>query len=68
MTRTDKDLMTYIVRDTRYRNLSAHDLKIIRKNMIESGNYSKYEFALVQYWIMQKENRKYISPVGIPIG
>lgn len=51
------DIMYKVPKDDRYATLSAHDLKVIRKNMIEHGGFTKYEFALVQFWIMQKEGR-----------
>lgn len=51
------DIMHYVARDRTFRNLSVHDLKVMRANMIETNNFTKYQFALVQYWIMQKENR-----------
>ena len=49
--------MFYVARDRTFRHLSVHDLKIMRANMVQQKNYSKYQFALVQYWIMKKENR-----------
>ena len=54
---TEIDPIHAMLRDDRYKNLSVHDLKMMRKNMVERGKYSKYEFALVQFWIMKKENR-----------
>lgn len=57
------DALRFIPTDDRYASLSAHDLKIIRKNMIEQGGYNKYQLALVQFWIMKKEDR--LSSIGI---
>lgn len=51
------DAMHYVPKDDRFARLSPHDLKMMRKNMVEQGGYDKYEFALVQFWIMQKEGR-----------
>lgn len=55
----ERDPLAYVVRDDRYANLTAHDLKVIRANMIQAGAWTKtnYEAALVQFWIMQKEGR-----------
>lgn len=53
------DPLHHVVRDDRYSRLSAHDLKVMRANMINAGQWTKgnYEAALIQFWIMQKENR-----------
>lgn len=51
------DIMPLVYRDRTLRHLSPHDLKVMRANMIELGNHTKYQFALVQYWIMKKEHR-----------
>jgi len=51
------NLLIEAEKDARYNNLSIHDLKMMRKNMIEQGKHTKYEFACVQYHIMKKENR-----------
>lgn len=53
----DSDIAHEIVRDTRYEGMTAHDLKVMRSNMIERSDHTKYELACVQYWIMSKENR-----------
>lgn len=44
-------------KDKRYANYTVHELKMMRKNMTEQGKYTQYEYALVQYYIMKKENR-----------
>lgn len=46
-----------IMKSSNYKNLTTHDLKVMRANMINSGNFTKFEFAEVQYWIMEKEGR-----------
>ena len=51
------DIMPFVYRDNTLKHLTPHDLKVMRANMIMLGNYTKYQFALVQYWIMKKENR-----------
>lgn len=57
MSKERDQIMFHVPRDDRYSRLSAHDLKIMRANMVSRGGYSKYDFALVQFWIMQKEDR-----------
>lgn len=59
------DALHHVVRDDRYARLSAHDLKVMRANMIEAGEWHKgnYQAALVQFWIMKKENR--LDQIGI---
>ena len=55
------ELIHAICRDDKYKSMSVHDLKVMRANMIKMGyahdERTKYEFALVQFWIMQKEGR-----------
>lgn len=51
------DIMFHVPRDDRFARMSVHDLKMYRKNMVEQGGWTKYQFALVQFWIMQKEGR-----------
>lgn len=50
-------LLRDIPQDSRYKDLTVHDLKVMRANMITMGGYTKYAFASVQYWIMHKEGR-----------
>lgn len=56
------DLLISLLKDKRYENHTAHDLKVMRANMINRGGFTKYEMALIQYWIMKKENR--LSDLG----
>lgn len=51
------DMLIDVMKDDRFSSLSVHELKVMRANMINQGGYSKFEFALVQFWIMKKENR-----------
>lgn len=51
------DILYHVPHDDRYARLSVHDLKVTRANMIASSKYTKYELALVQFWIMKKEGR-----------
>lgn len=55
------ELIHAIARDDRYKSMSVHDLKVVRANMVKLGyahnEHTKYEFALVQFWIMHKEGR-----------
>lgn len=54
----ENDIMYHVPKDDRYARMSAHDLKVMRANMIEQGAWEgNYQAALIQFWIMQKENR-----------
>jgi hypothetical protein len=57
MNKTDSILLRYIIKDERYKDRTAHDLKVTRANMINSGTATKYDLACIQYWIMYKEGR-----------
>ncbi|KKK71269.1 hypothetical protein LCGC14_2915630 [marine sediment metagenome] len=53
----DSTFLRYIVKDETYASYSVHELKTLRANMVNSGAIDRYEFALVQYTLMNKENR-----------
>lgn len=53
----DKMLMDTIKKNPSLRKMSVHELKLLRAKMVETGAYSKYETAAVQFWIMHKEGR-----------
>lgn len=57
MSNQESLVLHHIMKDHRYLNLSAHDLKVRRANMINSGTATKYDLACIQYWIMHKEDR-----------
>jgi len=55
---TDNSIvLNHIMKDERYRNVSANDCKVRRANMISTGNATKYDLACIQFWIMEKEGR-----------
>lgn len=53
----DSMVLNHIIKDERYINMTSHDIKVLRGNMITAGTATKYELACVQYWLMHKEDR-----------
>lgn len=54
---TNDWILLNILKDARYKDKTADELKMIRANMINSGTATKYDLSCVQYWIMEKEDR-----------
>lgn len=57
MSNKEEPLIITAAKDYRYLRMSVAELKQMRANMLRHGGYNKYQFALVQYYIMKKENR-----------
>jgi len=55
--KNNDNLIIEIMKNSKLSNLTIHELKVMRANMINSGTFTKYELAEVQYWIMDKEGR-----------